>query len=434
MSANDSPVIRIQDVGKCYQIFRRPQDRLLQALFRGRRRYAHDFWALRHVSFEVPRGSAIGVLGRNGAGKSTLLQMIAGTVTPTEGRIEVGGRVSALLELGSGFNPEFSGRENVFLNGAILGLSRAEMQARFDDIAAFAEIGSYIDQPIKTYSSGMFARLAFSVAISVDPDVLIVDEILSVGDMGFQHKCLNRLRQMRERGLTLLYVSHSTDSIKSVCRHGLFLRNGQLVFFGTADEAVDRYLAFIREETNRQALESERGLAAPVPFETQVPHKMRYGTGHVQFAGVEMRNGLGEPCRAFRLGETIHLEATLRAITPVEHLSVSFLVRDPTGVDLMGTTSFDERCELPALAPGQQTTVRFTFANALRPGNFAISLAVNRVTRRDYSDNLLLDQVDGCAAFASMADPQRPVHYKFHQPVEVRVLEGSPAQADPLPR
>lgn len=420
MSTRDSsPAITVHSLGKCYRIYERPQDRLMQALWRYRRTFFKEYWVLRNVSFEVPRGSALGIVGRNGAGKSTLLQIIAGTLTPTAGTATVRGRVSALLELGSGFNPEFTGRENVFMNAAILGIPRSEMQRRFADIAAFADIGEYIDQPVKTYSSGMFARLAFSVAIAVDPDILIVDEILAVGDMGFQQKCLGRLRQMREQGLTLLFVSHSPDAIKSVCERGLFLRDGQMVAFGSADEAVERYLSFVREEANREALKDDRVLAAPISFQTEVPARIRYGTGHVQFEAVELRDRDGAPCRAFRFGERIVLETTVVPHIDVADLSLSFLVRDPTGVDLMGTTTFDEHITLPPRKAGQRLTVRFAFDNSLHTGSYGISLAINRVTQRDYSDNILFDQIDGCIAFAVTPNSDRPVHYKFHQPVTI---------------
>jgi lipopolysaccharide transport system ATP-binding protein len=197
---NNELLISARSVGKSYHIYVKPQDRLKQALWRGRRQYYREFWALRDVSFDVHRGEAVGIIGRNGCGKSTLLQIIAGTLTPTEGEVRVSGRVAALLELGSGFNPDFTGRENVYMNGAILGVSRSEMEKRFDDIAAFADIGEFLDQPVKTYSSGMFARLAFGVAINVDPDILIVDEILAVGDAIFQAKCFRRIDRLRQQG------------------------------------------------------------------------------------------------------------------------------------------------------------------------------------------------------------------------------------------
>jgi lipopolysaccharide transport system ATP-binding protein len=419
-SAPIEPVISARNLGKLYHVYARPQDRLKQALFRWRRaKFYKDFWALRGVSFDVSRGEAVGILGRNGAGKSTLLQIIAGTMAPTEGEVAVRGRVAAMLQLGSGFNPEFTGRENVFLGGAILGITRREMEDRFDEIAAFADIGSFIDQPIKTYSSGMSARLAFAVSFSVAPDLLIVDEILAVGDIGFQQKCIARLRQLRDNGLTMLFVSHSPDAVRSICQKGLFLIEGQPAFYGPAEKATNLYLSYIREQTNREALKEQVDLTKPVPFENQVPGQLRYGTGHVQIQDVQVLNKAGEPCRAFRLGETVTVEATLAAKIDTADLSVSFLVRDMTGIDLMGTTTFDEKAAAPRLRAGQRTKVRFEFENKLRIGSYGVCLAVTRVSRRDYSDVVLFDQVDGCAAFVVVQDPERPVHYKFYQPVSV---------------
>jgi ABC-type polysaccharide/polyol phosphate transport system ATPase subunit len=414
-----SPVISVRNLGKLYHVYARPQDRLKQALFRWKRKYYKDFWALRSCSFDVFRGEAVGILGRNGAGKSTLLQIIAGTMAPTEGEVATAGRIAAMLQLGSGFNPEFTGRENVYLGGAILGITRREMEERFDDIASFADIGSFIDQPIKTYSSGMSARLAFAVSFSVDPDILIVDEILAVGDIGFQSKCIARLRQLRDNGLTMLFVSHSPDAVRSICQKALFLNEGQPAFYGPAEKATNLYLSFIREQTNKEALKEQTDLTKPVPFENQVPGQLRYGTGHVQIQSVEVYNRAGEPCRAFRLGEPITVEATLESKIDTSDICVSFLIRDMTGIDLMGTTTFDERVPAPRLLKGQRATVRFEFENNLRIGNYGICLAVIRLSRRDYSDVVLFDQVDGCAAFVVVPDPDRPVHYKFHQPVSV---------------
>lgn len=414
-------IVEARGLGKRYQIYDRPQDRLKQAMLRWTgKRYYRDFWALRQVSFEVRRGEAMGVLGRNGAGKSTMLQLIAGTMSPTEGEVGVRGRVAAMLQLGSGFNPEFTGRENVYLAGAILGITRTEMDRRFDGIAAFADIGAFLDQPLKTYSSGMGARLAFAVSFSVEPDLLIVDEILAVGDIGFQQKCVARLRTLRDNGLTMLFVSHSPDAVRSICNRAMLLVDGQLVYVGPAERATDQYLAYVREATNEEALrDGAGGLGTPVPFAADVPGNLRYGTGHAQIERVEVFAANGEPCRAFGLGETIVIEARVRAHTAVRDLNVSFLIRDITGVDLMGTTCFDERVALPALATGETLAVRFEFENRLRAASYGVCLAVNRVSRRDGTDVVLFDQVDGCAAFAVVAHPDRPVHYKFHQPVSI---------------
>jgi ABC-type polysaccharide/polyol phosphate transport system ATPase subunit len=245
-AAEPEVVISVRGVSKMYRIYDRPPDRLKQMLWRGRREYGREFWALRGASFDVRRGEAVGIIGRNGSGKSTLLQIIAGTLAPTEGEVHVNGRVAALLELGSGFNPEFTGRENVFLNGAILGMSRAEMEQRFDEIAAFADIGEFIEQPIKIYSSGMLMRLAFAVQAHLQPDVLIVDEALSVGDVYFQHKCMRRIKELVDRGTTLLFVSHSTETVKRFCRTGLWLDGGQMRYYGEAGAAAEKYLAYMR--------------------------------------------------------------------------------------------------------------------------------------------------------------------------------------------
>ncbi|MGH7962843.1 MAG: ABC transporter ATP-binding protein [Candidatus Binatia bacterium] len=234
-------VLDIQHLGKCYQIYNKPQDRLKQTLWRGRRQFYHEFWALKDLSFLVSRGETLGIIGKNGSGKSTLLQIIAGTVTPTEGVCEVRGRVATLLELGAGFNPEFTGRENVYMNAAILGLSLSEIEARYSDIVSFAAIGEFIDQPVKTYSSGMYMRLAFAVAISVEPDILLVDEALAVGDVRFQAKCLEHMRALQQKGATILFVSHATEQVKRFCHRCLWLDEGRLVLDGEAAWVTDRY-------------------------------------------------------------------------------------------------------------------------------------------------------------------------------------------------
>lgn len=246
-STADEAVISVQGVGKMYLLYDKPQDRLKQALFwRLGKSFGRAFWALRDVSFEVKRGESVGIIGRNGSGKSTLLQIIAGTLQPTTGSVQVNGRVAALLELGSGFNPEYTGRENVYLNGAILGLSREAIDARFDEIAAFADIGEFIEQPVKLYSSGMVMRLAFAVQAHLDAEVLIVDEALSVGDLHFQHKCMRRIKKLVDGGMTLLFVSHSTETVKRFCRRGLWLESGAAKYFGEAGVAAEKYLAFMR--------------------------------------------------------------------------------------------------------------------------------------------------------------------------------------------
>lgn len=233
--------LRVQDLGKCYRIYDRPQDRLMQALNWGGRSYFREFWALRGVTLEVLRGRMAGIVGRNGSGKSTLLQLICGILTPTTGAVDVRGRVAALLELGAGFNPEFTGRENVFLNGTILGLSRAEIEDRFEEIVAFSELEAFIDRPVKTYSSGMFVRLAFAVATSCEPDILVVDEALAVGDEAFQRKCFSRLERIRRGGATILVVSHSASTVVQLCDSAFLLDQGELILSGAPQKVIAAY-------------------------------------------------------------------------------------------------------------------------------------------------------------------------------------------------
>jgi lipopolysaccharide transport system ATP-binding protein len=245
------PAIAALNLGKCHTLYARPQDRLKQFFWGKKKPYYTPFWALREVSFEVMPGEVVGIIGRNGAGKSTLLQLVCGTLFPTEGTIDVQGRIAALLELGAGFNPEFSGRENVFLNGAILGVSRAEMEARFDEIVAFSGIGDFIDQPVKTYSSGMYVRLAFSVAVHIDPDILIIDEALSVGDGAFSRKSFERIMALKEKGATILFCSHSMYQVEVLCQKAIWLEKGRVRMIGPAQEVTAAYsTALVVEATD----------------------------------------------------------------------------------------------------------------------------------------------------------------------------------------
>ncbi|TVP61797.1 MAG: ABC transporter ATP-binding protein [Nodularia sp. (in: Bacteria)] len=234
--------ISLTNISKCYKRYARPVDRLKEILLPGNS-HAQEFWALRDISLKVSQGETLGIIGQNGSGKSTLLQIIVGTLTPTTGEVSVNGRVSALLELGSGFNPEFTGRQNVFFNGQILGLTREEIAAKFDEIAAFADIGDFIDQPVKTYSSGMFVRLAFAVAVSVNPDILIVDEALAVGDIYFQQKCFERIRSLKNLGTTLLFVSHDSSAVHKLCNRALLMETGALILDAQPRQVIDLYEA-----------------------------------------------------------------------------------------------------------------------------------------------------------------------------------------------
>ncbi len=317
----DSIAIHVEHLGKMYTLYNRPVDRLKHSLFwRFGKSYGHPFWALHDVSFEVRKGETLGVIGRNGSGKSTLLQILAGTTHATSGKVTANGRVAALLELGSGFNPEFTGRENVFLNGMILGISREEMVQRYDEIAAFADIGEFIDQPVKLYSSGMFVRLAFAVAASVDADILLIDEALAVGDIFFRQKCYRRLEDLRDRGVSIVLVSHAMNEVEQFCEHGLLLKDGEMNFLGPAIEAVKRYY-FIQQSADDQ---SETILPAAIPERTppaksfsdeswpgpeaflNISRLPQVSKGLARCSAVAITDQAGRPCLAFQQGQTAH--------------------------------------------------------------------------------------------------------------------------------
>jgi lipopolysaccharide transport system ATP-binding protein len=356
--------VRATGLGKCYQIYDKPRDRLKQTLLRGRRQFYREFWALHDVCLEVRRGEALGIIGRNGSGKSTLLQLLAGTLTPTTGTVQIDGRVAALLELGSGFNPEFTGRENVYMNGAILGIGRAEMARRFAAIESFADIGSFIDQPTKTYSSGMMVRLAFSVAINIDPDILLVDEALAVGDAAFHFKCLERLDTLARNGLTLVFVSHSMDMIKTFCNHVLYLEAGAVKASGAPDEMAELYLCDVRVEQQRS-----RDATSPVRWKEPL-----YSTGQSAFGTDDGRIvraefvDTNEQSADFGAGAEIAFVIDLEYKASVCRPSLSVLVQDRRMMliggrtfPLAGVRTGDDlvRARVQCSIPGSLTAGRF---------------------------------------------------------------------------
>lgn len=447
------PAISAQSLGKRYDIFSRNIDRVKQIVTR--KRCCREFWALRDVSFEVMPGEAVGVVGRNGSGKSTLMQIIAGTLTPSEGSATIRGRIAALLELGSGFNPAFTGRENIFLAGAIMGFSRREMEQRFDDIAAFADIGDFLEQPIEVYSSGMHARLAFAVAINVRPDILIIDEILAVGDAAFQQRCIGRLKQMMDTGVTLLFVSHSAEAVKSLCSRGLFLESGRRKFFGAAVDAVDAYAASLRKAVTDTAVQNAAfrrpALAqAPEPetpgvstagspsgtasastelkppgdrggeqrddddlVETQntsvPPEATRpQGTGHARITAVRLLDEQGNLIDCVSLRQKVTIEADVVALVPIDRMDLLMTVRDKVGVTLFGSTCWDNTRRTQALAPGERLTFRFSFVSPLAPGPHGVNLTLTRRPDQRGEGLITLHHIDTAAAFVSLQVPPLP--------------------------
>jgi lipopolysaccharide transport system ATP-binding protein len=338
MSSN-AEVIRVRDLSKCYHIYEKPQDRLkqsivprLQRLFRRQpSMFAREFWALKGVSFTVEKGEAIGIIGRNGSGKSTLLQLIAGVLAPTGGWAEVSGRVAALLELGSGFNYEFTGRENVFMNGAVLGLSDKEVTKRFDEIADFAAIGAFIDQPVKTYSSGMVVRLAFAVSACVDPDILIIDEALAVGDASFQFKCMERLKMLIQSGTTLLFVSHDMGMVKAFCNRAIYLRDGMLRMEGAPDQVAEHYFLDIRNDQRLDLC----GKTVERTSSAGSGSGFAFGTDDGRISKIVFGREMGQKTSFIR-GERAEVEVDCMYRDTVANPSLSLIIQDRRLVDIGG--------------------------------------------------------------------------------------------------
>ncbi|WP_266169935.1 ABC transporter ATP-binding protein [Dyella subtropica] len=390
--------IRIRGLSKCYHIYATPRDRLKQfVLPRLRRllrmpsaRYYEEFWATRDVTFEVGRGETVGIIGRNGSGKSTLLQIICGTLTPTQGDVETHGRVAALLELGSGFNPEFTGRENVYLNGAVLGLTREEIDARLSDILAFADIGAFIEQPVKTYSSGMYVRLAFAVVAHVDPEILIVDEALSVGDAFFQSKCAALMRSLIKKGTTILFVSHDTHSVKSLCDKAILLESGSIVAMGDTNEVVEQYYAKLVNASPGQsspssslainhAVSPDKDVIGDVTtFNARADYQRIYNQ-RIRFLNVRLVDEWGRDIQSIEFKQRVTLRMILEVQQDLPEIGVAYHIRDMKGVELVySDTGQENNNQLRDLRAGQRYVINWTFEASLREGqyNFACMASI----------------------------------------------------------
>ena len=408
--------IRVQNVSKCYQIYDAPRDRLKQFVMPPIRRmtgqlpkqYYREFWALKDVSFEIKKGETVGIIGRNGSGKSTLLQTICGTLNPTSGSIQTNGRVAALLELGSGFNPEFTGRENVYMNASVLGLSNEEINTRLDDIVAFADIGNFVDQPVKFYSSGMMIRLAFAVAINVDPEILIIDEALSVGDELFQRKCFSRIETIRASGSTILFVSHSGVQIVELCDRAVLLDGGEQLAVGVPKQVVGRYQkllyapANMRQQIREQiryifqrvhSLEQDVGESSS---QTQSMHRedtdklqasldphlkpastISYESHGALIEGPQIVTLLGEQVNNLVRGETYRYAYTVRFTSGASNVRFGMLIKTTSGIELGGAESAASiSSAIPFVEAGKSFLVEFRFTANLNAGVYFMNAGV----------------------------------------------------------
>lgn len=360
-------MVLLHNVSKLYRLYERPADRILEMLPFGAARRHREFWAVRDVSLAVPRGEVFALVGPNGSGKSTLLQIVSGILEPTMGRVRAEGRVAALLELGAGFNPEFTGRENVFLNGEIMGLSRREVEQAFPHIANFAQIGEFMDRPVKEYSSGMYVRLAFATAIHVEPEILIVDEALAVGDVIFANRCIQKFEELRRKGVTVLFVSHDLGLVKRLAHRAALMLSGRVECEGAPNDVVNRYVGLV--------LERERGGGAGDGLTDGLTSSFRHGDGVSRILGVELLNERGEPCTAVASGERVTVRVRARFHAEASNPVVGILIRNRLGMDIFGTNTRVEQRELGSFQPGETLEVDFTFDCLLARQEYTLTVA-----------------------------------------------------------
>lgn len=449
MSSNEYS-IRVNGLGKRYEIYATPRDRLKQFVVPSLQRfvclppkqYYREFWALQDISFEIQKGEAFGVVGRNGSGKSTLLQLITGTLSPSVGSVETRGRVAALLELGSGFNPEFTGRENVYLNAMLLGMTHDEVDARFDKIAAFADIGSYLDQPVKTYSSGMLVRLAFAVQVQIDPDILIVDEALAVGDALFQKRCFSRIEKLLSDGVTLLFVSHDQESVRTLTHRSILLRGGREVTMGSSSQVLLAYRKLLHEEESAYfaglvsaqqeaslsakaepapdlgALKSQEGV---VEADKCTPNllqgradQLSFGDGGVEIVSVKTFSGADEPCAVFYPGDILRIRVECESRIETDCLNVAIRIRSREGIkiyswgtlnqDMRVLAGFDEGAVFwgRRVKAGERFDVWLECNCTLGPNLYEIQAAVSYEGSPDYTEQRILHWKDEAAFFQTL--------------------------------
>lgn len=377
--------LRVENVSKQYRIYAHPGDRLKESLTRGRWKRHREFWALRDVSFELEAGTTTGVIGPNGSGKSTLLQIVTGTLEPTHGHVQHEGRIAALLELGAGFNPEFTGMENVYLNASLMGFSKREIDARLPDIERFAEIGDFVHQPVKTYSSGMYIRLAFAIAVSADPQILIVDEALAVGDTVFQQRCLRRIRQMQEAGATILFVSHDPHAVRALCSRAILLNAGRMEADGVPSQVLSVYQKLIMSREAAYAAsrpaksgEDEADDLARL-FENLKPlrYTYRHGDGSAEIVSVELLDAAGHALEFVETGEPVVVRVRARFHDEVFDPVFGFLIRNRHGIHVYGTNTDIQQQDLGLVRAGEVVEISFAFNCWMGTGEFSITTAVH---------------------------------------------------------
>ena len=379
---DNSTAIQVENLTKIYHLYNSPQDRLKEALNPFKKSYHHDFYAMNDISFEIKKGETVGIVGKNGAGKSTLLKMITGVLTPSSGNIVTHGKIASLLELGAGFNPEMTGLENIYLNGTLMGFSREDMEPKIDAILDFADIGEFIHQPVKMYSSGMFARLAFSVSINVDPDILIVDEALSVGDLAFQMKCFKKFQDFQDQGRTILFVTHALDTVIRYCNRGIVIDAGKKVFDGSSKDAVDSFKKVLSgnfydkkpsKYTSKTLQNDSTTILLKESFES--PKELDfYGNGKATIIDYGILDEKGEPSTILDYNSEFNILMKVKFSEMIMEPIFAFTIKDAKGLEITGTNSSMKYVTTSTYEENQIITVTFTQKANIQLGKYALSL------------------------------------------------------------
>ena len=400
-------MLAIQGISKVYRLFDKPSDRLKQlAPFVSMR--PKEFWALRDITFEVGKGEIVSLIGPNGCGKSTLLQIVSGILQPTKGRVVTRGRLAALLELGAGFNPEFTGRENVFLNGEILGFSPAEIARMLPGIEEFAGIGDFIDRPVKEYSSGMYVRLAFATAIHVDPEILIVDEALAVGDAIFANRCIRKFEELKDKGVTILFVSHDLGLVKQLSHRAVFLLNGKIEAIGSPKDVIDRYIGMVLERQKSDREKSERS--------TRLRSSFRHGDGSSEVLDVQLLDEEGRSSLVFLSGQVVRIRIRTRYHRRTVQPMVGVLIRTRIGIDVYGTNTTVDKFDTGTVEPGQEVEVDFRFRCNLTPQQYTLTVATQNPdgSSHDWLDDVLAFDVVSERQAAGLVDLHAQIGWQVY--------------------
>lgn len=394
--------IKTNKISKIYKLYKSNTDRVKEAFsFIKKKKYHKKHYALNNISFELRKGESLGIIGKNGAGKSTLLKILTGIITPSSGYYNVNGRISALIELGAGFNPEFTGVENIYFNGSILGYTKDHIDEKYEDIVNFADIGDYIYQPVKTYSSGMFVRLAFSVATTVNPEILIIDEALSVGDIFFQAKCADRIKDLLKGNTTLIFVSHNVNAVKSLCKKAMLLDKGNIIYYGKSDDVVEKYFkmkvnddALIFANDSRKASKDQQSktyhknnnnnsiteLNSIVLKDSGFKKRASYNriqNGKAEFLGVGLLNGKGELIQNLDYEQNVTLSLAIKINEDINRLLYGYHIRNQNGVDIVYTDSTIENADLKGVKRGEVYIIGISFKASLRQGKYNIAVVLS---------------------------------------------------------